>query len=105
MRRGAVRSRGINPMNHNPVAALEPMARVIAQQLARRPEHFVTHPSELKLFQAVSDGQLHRFAHDHGWRVVRRVGGRQIEFYNDPTMRWQAAWAGKFPPGTEAPLR
>ncbi|MEO7724855.1 MAG: hypothetical protein ABIU29_09255 [Chthoniobacterales bacterium] len=67
--------------------ALEPMARVIAQQLARRPEHFITHPSELKLFHAVSDDTLRRFAHAHGWRVVRRIGGRQIEFYNDAQMR------------------
>jgi hypothetical protein len=92
-------------MEQNPFAALEPMARVIEQQLARRPEHFISHPSELKLFQAVSDEELRRFAHDHGWRVVRRVGGRQIEFYNDATMRWRAARAGKFPSGTAAPIR
>jgi hypothetical protein len=24
---------------------------------------------------------------EHGWRVVRRVGGRQIEFYNDASQR------------------
>lgn len=67
--------------------ALEPMARGIAQQLAHRPEHFITHPSELKLFHSVSDEELRRFAHEHGWRVVRRIGGRQIEFYNDAQMR------------------
>jgi hypothetical protein len=92
-------------MDQNPLADLEPMARVIGQQLARRSEHFITHPSELKLFQAVSDDDLRRFAHAHGWRIVRRVGGRQIEFYNDAALRWQAARAGKFPPGTEAPIR
>ncbi len=80
------------------------MARVIAQQLARRPEHFITHPAELNLFHSLSDEELRRFAHAHGWRVVRRVGGRQIEFYNDTAMRWAAARAGKFPPGTEPPL-
>jgi hypothetical protein len=74
-------------MNEEHRALLEPMARVIAQQLARRPEHFITHPAELKLFQSVSDDALRRFAHEHGWRVVRRVGGRQIEFYNDAGMR------------------
>ena len=66
------------------------MARVIAQQLAVRPEHFITHPAELKLFQSLSDEDLRQFAHDHGWRVVRRVGGRQIEFYNDAAMRWRS---------------
>jgi hypothetical protein len=62
---------------------LEAMARVIAQSLARRPQRFITHPAELKLFHSVSDADLRHFAHEHGWRVVRRVGGRQIEFYND----------------------
>jgi hypothetical protein len=75
-------------------AALAPMARVIAERLAQRPECFITHPAELKLFHAVNDEQLRRFAHEHGWRVVRRVGGRQIEFYNDAEMRWAAMQAG-----------
>jgi hypothetical protein len=81
-------------MNQHLHPVLEPMARIIAQQLAQRPEHFITHPSELKLFHALSDEELRQFAHDHGWRVVRRVGGRQIEFYNDAGMRWRAfrAW-------------
>lgn len=77
----------MTPARHS---ELEPMARVIAQQLAVRPEHFITHPAELKLFQSLSDEELRQFAHDHGWRVVRRVGGRQIEFYNDAAMRWRA---------------
>ncbi len=80
-------------MNEYPRAALEPMARVIAQQLALRPEHFITHPAELKLFHAVSDDELRRFARDHGWRVVRRMGGRQIEFYSDAQVRGAAARA------------
>ena len=87
------------------MARLEPMARVIATHLARRPEHFITHPAELKLFQALRDDELRRFAHVHGWRVVRRVGGHQIEFYNDATIRWLEARRGKFPPRTEAPVR
>lgn len=74
-------------MNQEHRAPLEAMVRVIAQQLARRPEHFITHPAELKLFQSVSDDALRRFAHEHGWQVVRRVGGRQIEFYNDAGTR------------------
>ena len=74
-------------MNENRQALLEPMARVIAQQLARRPEHFITHPAELRLFHSLSEDALRRFAHDHGWSVVRRIGGRQIEFYNDAQER------------------
>jgi len=66
---------------------LEPMARVISQRLARRPQHFITRPSELRLFQTLSDDDLGRFARRHGWRVVRRIGGRQIEFYNDALLR------------------
>lgn len=73
---------------------LEAMARVIAQSLARRPQRFITHPAELKLFHSVSDADLCQFAHEHGWRVVRRVGGRQIEFYNDAHERLERARTG-----------
>ena len=69
-------------MNEESIDWLEPMARVIAERLAIKPEHFITHPSELKLFQALSDEELREFARRHGWRFVRRIGGRQIEFYN-----------------------
>ncbi len=69
-------------MNEDLRERLEAMARVIAQQLGQKPEHFITHPSELRRFHGLSDAELRTFAHDHGWRVVRRVGGRQIEFYN-----------------------
>ncbi len=70
---------------------LEPMARIIAQQLAHKPEHFITHPSEMKLFRTLSDAELGEFAHRHGWRVVQRVGGRRIEFYNDAHERMERA--------------
>ncbi|MGI8956643.1 MAG: hypothetical protein ACR2II_06985 [Chthoniobacterales bacterium] len=82
-------------------AALEPMARVIARSLAVRPEHFITHPSELKLFHAVNDETLRRFAHEHGWRVVRRVGGRQIEFSNDAFERIERVRTGHSRPEDE----
>ncbi|MEO8043641.1 MAG: hypothetical protein ABI674_01935 [Spartobacteria bacterium] len=82
----------------HPDEALEPMARVIARSLAVRPEHFITHPTELKLFHAVSDEALRDFAHEHGWRVVRRIGGRQIEFYNDAGMRQERARTGRSRP-------
>ena len=81
-------------MEENRRLQLEVMARVIARSLAHRPEHFITHPAELKLFHAVSDADLRQFAHDHGWRVVRRIGGRQIEFYNDAHEEMQRARTG-----------
>ena len=55
----------------------------IAQMLAVKPEYSVTHPSELAVVRALSSEELRDMARQHGWRVVRRVGGRQIEFYND----------------------
>ncbi len=73
---------------------LEPMARVIAQQLTHKPEHFITHPSEMKLFRALRADDLREFAHRHGWRVVRRVGGRRIEFYHDAHERQERARTG-----------
>ena len=55
----------------------------ISRMLAVKPEYFVTHPSELRVVRALSAVQLNDVARQNGWRVVRRVGGRQIEFYND----------------------
>ena len=61
----------------------------IARMLAIKPEYFVTHPSELRVVQALSPGQLSDVARQNGWRVVRRVGGRQIEFYNDASVSFR----------------
>jgi hypothetical protein len=55
----------------------------IERMLAVKPEYFVSHPSELAVVRALSSEDLREMARQHGWRVVRRVGGRQIEFYND----------------------
>jgi hypothetical protein len=55
----------------------------IKRMLAVKPEYFVTHPSELKIVQALSDSELRDLALGQGWRFVRRVGGRRVEFYND----------------------
>ena len=55
----------------------------ITRMLAVKPEYFVTHPSELRIVQALSDSELRNLAVEHGWRFVRRVGGRRVEFYND----------------------
>ena len=68
------------------MATLEQLPAVIAKiarMLAVRPEYFVTHPSELRVVRALSVEELRDMARENGWRVVRRVGGRQIEFYND----------------------
>jgi hypothetical protein len=62
---------------------IDAMARKIALVLAVRPECFVTHPSELIVLQSMSAAELEQFALVHRWRVVSRLGGRQIEFYND----------------------
>jgi hypothetical protein len=55
----------------------------ITRMLAMKPEYFVTHPSELRAVRVLSGDELREVARQHGWRVVRRVGGRQIEFYKD----------------------
>ena len=55
----------------------------ISRMLAIKPEYFVTHPSELNVVRALSDSELWDISRQHGWRFVRRVGGRQVEFYND----------------------
>ena len=55
----------------------------IATRLAAKSEVFIQHPAELRILRSMSDQDLRAFAAQHGWRIVRRVGGRQIEFYND----------------------
>ena len=55
----------------------------IERMLAIKPQYFVTHPSELGVIRALSGEELREIERQHGWRVVRRIGGRQIEFYND----------------------
>jgi hypothetical protein len=59
------------------------LADKIERVLATKPEYFVTHPSELTAVRSLSRDELDAFARERGWRVVRRVGGRQIEFYKD----------------------
>ena len=61
----------------------------ISRMLLVKPEYFVTHPSELRVVQALSPSELGDLARQHGWRVVRRLGGRQIEFYNDATVNFR----------------
>jgi hypothetical protein len=66
---------------------LRPLAEKISARLAVKPEIFIIHPAELRLLDSITDAQLREFAAEHGWRIVRRLGGRQIEFYNDAGVR------------------
>ena len=61
----------------------------ISRMLAVKPEYFVSHPSELRVVRALSHSELRDLAYQNGWRVVRRLGGRQIEFYNDATVSFK----------------
>ena len=73
-------------MNTEAEGRLEAVRGKIAGVLAVKPECFITHPSELAALKALAPDELLGFAENNGWRVVRRVGGRQIEFYNDATV-------------------
>jgi hypothetical protein len=35
----------------------------------------------------MSGEEIRDFARSRGWRFIRRLGGRQIEFYNDTSLR------------------
>jgi len=59
----------------------------IAAALSIKSEYFVTQPVELRILREMSEAEVGNFAESHGWRVVRRLGGRQIEFYNDASQR------------------
>jgi hypothetical protein len=63
------------------------VAAKIAKVLARQSEYVVTQPAELRILREMSDTEVREFASSHGWRVIRRLGGRQIEFYNDASER------------------
>ncbi len=65
------------------------LAEKIAARLAVKPQVFIMHPAELRILRSLSDQDLRAFAARHGWRIVRRLGGRQIEFYNDASTRAQ----------------
>ena len=42
---------------------------------------------DLRILRSMSNDEVRRFAEEHGWHVVSRLGGRQIEFYNDASAR------------------
>jgi len=64
------------------------LAAKIRAALAIKPEVFITHPAELRVLSSLSENELRRFATEHGWRHVCRIGGRQIEFYNDASQKY-----------------
>ncbi len=66
---------------------LPALSEKVAKVLSRVAEYVVTQPAELRLLREMSDAEVSEFAKSHGWRVIRRLGGRQIEFYNDASVR------------------
>ena len=66
---------------------LPALAVKIAKALSIKSEYVVTQPVELRILREMSDADVREFAKSHGWRVIRRLGGRQIEFYNDASRR------------------
>jgi len=66
---------------------LPALAAKIGDALSNRSEYVVTQPAELRVLREMSEGEVRDFARSHGWRVIRRLGGRQIEFYNDAGVR------------------
>jgi hypothetical protein len=77
---------GQNQADVNPLDNLPALAAKIRATLSAKPEIFITHPAELRILREMSDEQLRQFATENGWLSVRRVGGRQIEFYNDASV-------------------
>ena len=66
---------------------LPALAAKIGGALSNGSEYVVTQPAELRVLREMSEEQVSEFARSRGWRVIRRLGGRQIEFYNDASVR------------------
>ena len=66
---------------------LPALATKIGERLSKSSEYLVTQPAELRVLREMSEHEVRQFANSHGWRVIRRLGGRQIEFYNDAGVR------------------
>jgi hypothetical protein len=62
---------------------LPALAVKVAKMLSIKSEYVVTQPAELRILGEMSEADVREFAKSHGWRVIRRLGGRQIEFYNN----------------------
>ena len=66
---------------------LPALAAKMAKVLSIKPEYLVTQPAELRILREMSEADVREFAKSHGWGVIRRLGGRQMEFYNDASPR------------------
>ena len=66
---------------------LPALAAKIGGRLSKSSEYVVTQPAELRVLREMSEDEIRQFAKSRGWRVIRRLGGRQIEFYNDASVR------------------
>ena len=66
---------------------LPALAAKIGERLSNSSEYLVIQVAELRVLREMSEDEMREFAKSHGWRVVRRLGGRQIEFYNDASVR------------------
>ena len=69
---------------HNDLPAL---AAKIGERLSISSEYIMTQAAELRVLREMSEDEIREFAKSRGWRVIRRLGGRQIEFYNDASVR------------------
>jgi hypothetical protein len=69
---------------HEHLPALEAK---IAAILSYKPQYFVTQPAELAILRRMSEAEIRNFAASHGWHVVQRLGGRQIEFHTVASAR------------------
>jgi hypothetical protein len=67
--------------------ALPAIVAKIGRRLSISSEYVVTQPAELRVLRDMSEDELRDFAKGHGWRIIRRLGDRQIEFYNDASAR------------------
>ena len=74
---------------------LSALSAKITSELRKRPECFIVHPSEVRVLQQLTTEELEKFAHERGWRLVRRLGGRQLQFYNDTNERLAAEAADR----------
>jgi hypothetical protein len=68
-------------------SSLSALAVKIAKVLSIKSEYLVTQPAELRILREMSEADVDEFARSHGWRVIPRLGGRQIEFYNHTSQR------------------
>lgn len=66
---------------------LPAVERKIVAELSRRAECTIVHPAEVRVLAQMEGDELAKFAQEHGWRVVSRVGGRQVQFYKDTHAR------------------